>query len=330
MRVNVKDFAPSWFASVMGTGALALVSKAYSSKLTWLGTLSKGLIYLNATIFFLLLIPWLLRWIRYPAEAKKDLYHPVTSHFYGTMPIAMTIVAMNLAMVGYKGMALPLWILGSLLVIFFALLIPYLFFIGEGVDVKTVTPAWFIPPVGLMVIPLTALPFVPSSETWKGIFIALNYFGFGAGFFIYLALFAIVMRRFITHELLPPLMAPSVWINLGPLGAGAVALLNLTKMLPVAAEAFKAFAFILWGFGLWWLLMAIAITLHYIRNLHLPYSLAWWAFIFPLGAYVSATHNVGTAFGIGAIDSLGFALYWLLFALWLLTGLKTVKHMILD
>jgi len=32
--MDVKNFAPSWFASVMGTGALALVSKAYSSKLS--------------------------------------------------------------------------------------------------------------------------------------------------------------------------------------------------------------------------------------------------------------------------------------------------------
>lgn len=326
MKVKVKDFAPSWFASVMGTGALALVSKAYSYKLPILGAFSKILAYLNAAIFFILLIPWLLRWIKYPSEAKGDLYHPVTSHFYGTMPIAMTIVAMNLAMVGYKGIALPLWILGSVLVVFFALLIPYLFFIEEGVDVKAITPAWFIPPVGLIIIPLTALPFVPSSETWKGVFTALNYFGFGAGFFLYLALFAIVMRRFITHELLPPLMAPAVWINLGPLGAGAVALLNLTKMLPVAEDALKVFAFILWGFGLWWLAMAVLMTLHYLRNLHLPYSLAWWAFIFPLGAYVSATYNVGISLGINTVTNFGFVLYWLLLALWLLTGVKTLLH----
>lgn len=115
--MGVKDFAPSWFASVMGTGALALVSKSYSFKLPILEAFSKFLTYLNTIIFFVLLIPWLLRWIKYPSEAKKDLYHPVTSHFYGTMPIAMTIVAVNLAMFGYKEIALPLWILGSILVV---------------------------------------------------------------------------------------------------------------------------------------------------------------------------------------------------------------------
>lgn len=121
-------------------------------------------------------------------------------------------------------------------------------------------------------------------------------------------------------------MAPAIWINLGPLGAGAVALLNLTKMLPVAGDAFRAFAFILWGFGLWWLAMAVLMTLHYLRNLHLPYSLAWWAFIFPLGAYVSATYNVGTAFGFGVMVDFGFVLYWFLLALWLITGAKTLLH----
>ncbi|MDV3103514.1 TDT family transporter [Thermococcus waiotapuensis] len=295
-----------------------------------LGDLSEALVYLNAVVFFLLLIPWLLRWVKYPEDAKNDLYHPVTSHFYGTMPIAMVIVAMNLAMAGHTGIAFPLWLIGSLLVMAFAFFIPYLFFVGEGVDIKTITPAWFIPPVGLMVLPLTATPFVPLSDQWKGAFIALNYFGFGAGFFLYLALFAIVMGRFITHELMPPMMAPSVWINLGPLGAGAVALLNLSKMLPVGIEALKVFAFFLWGFGTWWLVMAVLITLHYLRNLHLPYSLAWWAFIFPLGAYVSATHSVGIAFGIDAVDSFGFAVYWLLLALWLITGVKTLKHTLLG
>ncbi len=74
--------------------------------------------------------------------------------------------------------------------------------------------------------------------------------------------------------------------------------------------------------------MAILMTLHYLRNLHLPpYSLAWWAFIFPpLGAYVSATYNVGTSLGIGAMVDFGFALYWFLLALWLVTGVKTLLH----
>jgi len=334
MKVNIKDFAPSWFASVMGTGALALVSFAYSQRLPELKTLAIILTYLNTGLFFILLIPWLLRWVKYTENALEDLKHPVVSHFYGTISVAMLVLSADYLLILKKtAIAKAFWIPGATLTIFFSLLIPYLMFVEKEIDLKVVTPAWFIPPVGLIVIPLGGAGLIPSfSGTAKEIAYAVNYFAWGAGFFLYLGLFAIVFFRFIRHEPMPCEMAPAVWINLGPIGAGTSTLYALVKSSEfiMVKEPFFAFGLILWGFGVWWLVMAVIMTLHYIRKLTLPYSLAWWAFIFPLGAYVSATHNVGTAFGIGVIDSFGFVLYWLLLAIWLVTGVKTIKHMLLE
>ena len=334
MRLSIKDFAPSWFASVMGTGALALVSLAYSGRLAVLKNVAVGLTYLNTALFFVLLIPWSLRWLKYREEATKDLYHPVVCHFYGTIAIAMLVLSADyLLILGNASMAKAFWLIGMPLTVFFALLIPYLMFIQEKIDIKSVTPAWFIPPVGLIVIPLSGGPLLNTFQgIWKEAAVLINYFAWGSGFFLYLALFAIVMHRFITHEPLPCGIAPAIWINLGPIGAGTSTLYMLVKNSPFITEKepFFAFGLIFWGFGVWWLAMAIIMTLHYVKRLSLPYSLAWWAFIFPLGAYVSATHNVGTAFGINAIDSFGFALYWLLLALWLVTGVKTLKHTLLG
>lgn len=336
MRMNVRNFAPSWFASVMGTGTLALVSLAYSSRLPGLKGLAVALTYLNTALFFIFLIPWLLRWLRYREEATKDLYHPVVCHFYGTIAIAMLVLSADyLLILGNVSIAKAFWLVGMPLTIFFALLIPYIMFTRGEIDVKSVTPAWFIPPVGLIVIPLSGAPLIGTfSVPWREAMVLVNYFAWGSGFFLYLGLFAIVLFRFIRHEPMPCGMAPSIWINLGPIGAGTstlYALVRNSSFLPGGArEAFLAFGLLFWGFGVWWLAMAVIMTLHYIRRLNLPYSLAWWAFIFPLGAYVSATHNVGTAFGIGAIDSLGFALYWLLFGLWLVTGALTLKNFVLK
>ena len=334
MNVKVKDFAPSWFASVMGTGALALVSKAYSSRLPALSGFAEFLVYLNTLLFFVLLVPWLLRWVRYTENALSDLKHPVVCHFYGTIAVAMLVLSADYLVILKKiTIAKAFWIPGAVLTIFFALLIPYLMFVEKEIDLKSVTPAWFIPPVGLIVIPMSGAALISSfSGTAREIAYAVNYFAWGAGFFLYLGLFAIVFYRFIRHEPMPCGMAPAVWINLGPIGAGTSTLYALVKASEflTVKEPFLAFGLILWGFGVWWLAMAIIMTLYYIRKLNLPYSLAWWAFIFPLGAYVGATHNVGTAFGIGAIDGFGFALYWLLLAMWLVTGVKTVKHVLLG
>jgi len=75
--------------------------------------------------------------------------------------------------------------------------------------------------------------------------------------------------------------------------------------------------------------MAIALTVHYIRyirRLKLPYAMSWWAFTFPLGAYVAATHLVAERFSIKLIDHFGFALYILLFFLGATTLVNTGIH----
>lgn len=328
--MGIKDFAPSWFASVMGTGALALVSEAYSGKLPPLGKFAELLTYINTVLFFVLLVPWVLRWLRYREDALGDLRHPVICHFYGTIAVAMLVLSADyLFILRREFVAVVFWATGAVLTVFFALLIPYLMFIEGKIDIRTVTPAWFIPPVGLIVIPLSGSVIASTlAGATREVTYAINYFAWGSGFFLYLALFAIVMHRFIAHEPLPCGMAPAIWINLGPLGAGTSTLYTLIKAsdFVTVKEPFLVFGLLLWGFGIWWLLMAILMTLHYLRKLNLPYSLAWWAFIFPLGAYVSATFNVGTTFGINAITDFGFVLYWLLLAIWLVTGGLTLRN----
>lgn len=69
--------------------------------------------------------------------------------------------------------------------------------------------------------------------------------------------------------------------------------------------------------------MSIIMTLHYIRKLKLPYAMSWWAFTFPLGAYVAATYSIAKIFSIELINYIGFALYILLLFLWIFTLIKT-------
>lgn len=74
--------------------------------------------------------------------------------------------------------------------------------------------------------------------------------------------------------------------------------------------------------------MAVVMTIHYIKRLKLPYAASWWAFIFPLGAYVAASHSVANIFSIELINYIGFTLYWLLFFLWFVTSIKTLSHIL--
>ncbi len=323
----VKNFTPSWFASVMGTGILALTSLLYSQYILFLKNVAYVLFYFNIILFFVLLIPWILRWIFFREEALKDLKHPILSNFYATIAIGMLVLAADFIVIG-KNMKIGeiFWFIGALATVFFGTLTPYLMFKGEHVKLDHINPAWFIPPVGLIVIPIAGSLIIPHvSGSAQEFIILLNYFGWGSGFFIYLALFALVIYRFILHKPLPNTLSPTIWINLGPIGAGTVSLVNLIKnsSFITAKEPFFVFGFLFWGFGIWWFIIAVAMTFYCIKRLRLPYAMSWWAFTFPLGAYVAASHTISSLFGVQLIDYIGFALYWLLVVFWLVTFIKT-------
>ncbi len=96
-------------------------------------------------------------------------------------------------------------------------------------------------------------------------------------------------------------MAVSTWLTLGPIGTGSMGLLLLgndapraflgTKLL-IYAKTASAFGpiggLIIWGFGFWWLMMAILLTIRYLKE-GMPFNMGWWGFTFPLGVYTAAT-----------------------------------------
>jgi len=325
---RIKNFNPAWFASVMGTGAVAIASYKYSPYWSPLKNVVIALTYLNAALYIVLLIPWILRWIVYRKDALDDLRHPSKGHFYGTSGAATIVLAAQFLVVLHdRTTAWYLWLWGLVLTFIFAFWMSYEIFIAGEVDLKHLSPAWYIPPVALVIIPFGAV-FMRTTAGYTREFVTIvNYLGWGAGFFLYLILYAVVTLRFIRHELLPPQMAPLIWMNLGPIGASITALFALVNnsSIAVSKDPLFIFAFFLWGLGFWWLVMALALTLHYIRNMSLPYSLSWWAFIFPLGAFTNASMDLGKVFGLELMKLFGYCLLWALLILWLVTFVKTLK-----
>ena len=325
---RLKNFNPAVFASVMGTGAVGLAAYRYSSYWGPLKEIGTALTYLNVALYFLLLVPWLMRWIIHTDAALEDLRHPSKGHFYGTSGAATIVLAAGFAVVLHNlTIAWYLWLWGLVLTFVFAFWMSYEVFIAGEVDLRHLSPAWYIPPVALVIVPFGAV-FMKTTTGYINQFVVIaNYLGWGAGFFLYLVLYAVVTLRFIRHELMPPQMAPLIWMNLGPIGASVTALFALIKnsTIPIPEGPFIVFAFFIWGLGFWWLVMATAMTLHYLRNLQLPYSGSWWAFIFPLGAFTNATLDIGAVFNLELMKDFGFVLLWALLAIWVLVFAKMLK-----
>lgn len=327
-----KTFAPGWFAAVMGTGVLALTTRSLGAHWPWLTVVAEILHVFNTLLFFVLAIPWLTRWLRFRPAVLQTLHHPVQANFYPTFSIALLVLAAQwLAFTPYVGMALTFWWLGVGLHFAFSFAVLFIMFRGEHVGVEHVTPAKFIPAVGLVVIPLAGIPLLAHmDEPLRSLALTVNAIGMGAGSLLYLALLSLTFQRQYLHKPALGILTPTVWIHLAPIGVIPVSLHNLAEYLPLPGvrEVAVLIMLLVWGFGVWWLVMACLLTLAARRAGQLPFALSWWGFIFPLGAFVAESLRLSALLHWPSVFAIGLLAWGLLSALWLITLWRTTRGVI--
>lgn len=322
-----RSFAPGWFAAVMGTGVLALTTHSLAVHWSWLALPAEVLHWFNSLLFVLLALPWLSRWLRFRSAAWQTLAHPVQANFYPTFSIALLVLAAQwLVFTDAVPVALTLWWLGVGLHFLFSFAVLFLMFRGEQVGLEHVTPANFIPAVGLVVMPLAGGPLLAHMDgvvrEWA---LLVNIVGLGAGVMMYLALLGLTFQRKYLHKPAQGILTPTIWIHLAPLGVIPLSLLNLLEHVPLPAARQLAMVVLLlfWGFAVWWLVMASLLTLAARAAGQLPFALSWWGFTFPLGAFVAASLRVHQLFGWGSVLVIAAAAWGLLVGLWAITLLRT-------
>lgn len=337
----IRYFHPGWFASVMGTGILAVATSHTVPFVPVVKGLAVGLWAFNTLLCLVLLVLWVARWLFFFNEAWADLSHPTRGPFYSTLPIGLLVLGVDFSAIGRQvigaELAIPiaqgLWIAGTLLAFFFGVLIPFKWFTAPSLPIEQTNGGWFMPPVANIVVPASAAPLI---ATWGSpelcYLMCLVAFAFlGIGFFLFLIVGVLLIGRLIYHPLPHAHLAPTLWIGLGPIGVGSLALVRLsTTASPIfgehisEAQMFLRLASLsLWGFGVWWLITAIALTLHYLRE-PFPFAMSWWAFTFPLGAYTVATYLLADAYQVAALGMFGLVLWLLLLFFWTVVLVRTI------
>ena len=342
----LRDFHPGWFATVMGTGIVGVI--AYLNPGAQPGL--RGAAHAVGVAFVLLAwilaitiaIPYLARIVRYRDAALADLRHPIVGPLYATLPAAILVLAVATATVG--GSILPahtvvvivavLAAIGAPLAFAAGVVFAYVLFTSDGVPAESVNGGWFIPPVVAIIIPLALIPLLPHvSASAARLLLLLGYATLGIGLLLFLLIAAMLFARLVMHPLPPAPLAPSLWIGLGPIGVGSLALLRLATaghpFWGTSAHAVQTIsqltATTLWGLGLWWLAIAALLLIRYLRHGGLPYSIGLWAFTFPLGAYTAATLQLARTWHTTPLKWVGAALFLTLLGVWLLVTTRTLR-----
>jgi tellurite resistance protein len=221
---------------------------------------------LGALAFLLLLPAYLVKWIRYPADARAEFTDPARLGYCATLPVGMTLLAAAIAPY-LTTIADALWCTAAALLLLFQVWGIRRLLEGS-IELASVNGGWMILFIGGIVVPGggIALGHDEASRVLFGMSAAASPLVMG-----------LVFYRAVIGPPLPEAARPTWFILLLPpslIYANGIAI-------------FGEFAFLenLFFFGT---LLAVALLVYARNCLRWPFSAAWWSFTFPLDAYAYA------------------------------------------
>ncbi len=340
---KIANLQPAWSAVPLGTAGVAVVSLFDPiPNLDFDDLVGFTLAVIALLLFFGIGFLNLIRILKYEAEFKEDLKHPMFGAMIGTLPASSLVVGLALAQLG-KTFLIFEEVLGfvafglMLLGVVGALLVGVLFFSGvvknQELPAGMISGTWFIPIVVFVLVPSVVIRISELTGVFNGGLTYLLTFGaLGAGLLLFIFLGAVVAWRLIATPPPPAHMSPTWIIWLAPAGAGGLGVLASMRMLQVfndqnlnlIVEIMGIFgASLLWGFGIWWLIFSLAQIIPQRKVLH--FHLGSWGFSFPLAALLALTLELSRVWDTLAVTYLGIAGWVAVLAVWLWLIFRTLQ-----
>lgn len=341
VRFSVRDFAPGWGASVMGTSVISAIFSAMVN-----GGLFPAVSGVLAQVFLALALliatPVLgitaARWVLHPREYLSDMRHPVKGGMSATFPGGFLVLGAALGGAGAQllGQATATFLaylfiaVGAVLSVLVGLVFLTELILRGNTQPQMITGSWFIPPVVTVVVPVALAPLLSEQGPITNELLWLSWMFLGIGSLLYFMVAVTLFHRSVTHPLPPAPMAPSLVIGMGPISLIGLDLLLLTRAsarLGFIAEDLVGLAtaagVMLWGFGLWWgVASVIVIARGYDK---IPFGVPSWGFTFPVGAWVVSGLTLGAAAGSSVIVVIALVGLVAFLAIWGAVLLRTAK-----
>lgn len=268
MRRKLQFFPITSFAVVMGlTGLTIAFGKFYH--LQWLPRIFYDVsIFFVLALFLFISLMYGMKAVLYPEEVKRDYRHRIRINFFSAISISLLLLSIAFYTY-YPILAIVLWWMGVVLhTVFMFQTIG--FWIQHNFEIHHFNPAWFIPVVGNILIPVSGVDFAPVIISW---------FYFAAGFFFWIVLFTIFLNRAIFHAQLPEKFIPTFFILLAPPAVGFIAYMRIA----MSWDTFSVSLLMLTYFFI------VLLAVMYRSFTKLKFFMSWWAFTFPLAASTIAS-----------------------------------------
>ena len=271
-------FPITLYSSVMGITGLSIAYQRTEQFFPLVRGIGLGLLYLAFCLFAGISVLYFIKIMFYPEEALKEFNHPVRFNFFPAVSVSLLLLAIG-SMELYPVLANGLWMIGATAHLAFTLTAVSRW-ISREYTITQLNPAWIIPVVGNVLVPIAGVQFAPQEISW---------FFFSIGMFFYMALFALLLYRLGFHAHLPEKLLPTLFILIAPPAVGFISYTRLTGSFDPTARLLLYVA----------IFTTLLLFVMYKKFIRLPFFLSWWAYTFPLCALTLA---LITAFRLSQLE----------------------------
>lgn len=261
---RLEHFPISSFAMVMGLSGLTIGWEKAQKVLDLDLGVTPWLIGTTTTLLVVLSLIYAAKLVLYRGAVIQELRHPVKLNFFPTISISLLLLSIACLPV-MPGAGRMLWMVGAALHLVITLYVMNVWMHHEHFQVHHMNPAWFIPAVGNILVPVAGIPLGYTDLSW---------FFFSIGILFWLILMTIIVYRVLFHNPIDERLMPTLFILIAPPAIGFIAYMRLVGEL-------DSFARVLYYAGLFLTLLLFSQATRFMR---LGFFLSWWAYSFPLAA----------------------------------------------
>jgi len=303
---RLKFFPIMMYAIVMGMSGLTITYQKATLWLSFPHIIGEILMYITTIIFLVVTILYISKLAKYKEAVKKEFTHPVRINFFAAISISLLMLAI-IYKESYPSISAFFWYPGAVLQFYFTMN-TIAFWINHNQELTHSNPAWFIPIVGNVLVPIGGIGFADSY--------ILMYF-FSVGIFFWIILFALLLNRIIFHNQLAQKFMPTMFILIAPPAVGFIAYFKMFGVI-------DTFAMILFNMALFFTLL---IAFMYKNFLNLKFFISWWAFVFPIAAMTISSMLMHHELGGDIFLYLSYIMLIVTTAIIIVVLFRTIEHM---
>ncbi|WP_321449547.1 SLAC1 anion channel family protein [uncultured Cohaesibacter sp.] len=302
---RLEHFPNAFFAMVMGLAGFTLATERLEKSFGMEHSNSLFLLTFTGIIFAILLGIYLLKAIRYPAAISWEWHHPVRLCFFPAASIGLILMGTAFGPFSHA-LSFGFWAVGSALHLFGTLAVLSTWIGHRNFELMHLNPAWFIPVVGNILVPIAGSRLGYTEISW---------FFFAIGILFWIVLLTLVFNRLVFHNPLPERLLPTLMILIAPPAVGFVSFVSLTG-------GIDPFSRILYYTGVFFFMI---ILLQVPKLSRISFAMSWWAYSFPLAALTISTLLYAEKIQSGIHETIGYGLFGLLVLVIIGLLIRTMK-----